>query len=234
MPEEHNRKLTDHLSSLLLAHSAGALDNLARESIPASRVHLVGNTMIDSLHAHLPAARARAPWAAHDVEPGEFVLVTLHRPALVDDDALLTRTVNALAGVAAWRPVVFAVHPRTHGHLERLGLVPLLRRAGVRVCGPLGYFEFLGMEAAAAAVVTDSGGVQEETSALGVPCFTLRSSTERPITVELGTNTLLGLAPERLTEIPALLAGLREAQPIPLWDGAAGARAADVLLQALS
>jgi UDP-N-acetylglucosamine 2-epimerase (non-hydrolysing) len=229
MPEEHNRKLTDHLSSVLLAHSPNALENLDREGIDRSHVHLVGNTMIDSLERHLGAARARAPWSALGLEPRDYVLVTLHRPSLVDDPARLAATVEGLVGLAADRPVVFPVHPRTRSHLRELGLEERVEEAGVRLSGPIGYLDFLGLEAEAAFVLTDSGGVQEETSALGVPCFTLRDSTERPITIELGTNTLLGARPERIAEIPSLLGGRGELPPIPLWDGRAGERAAQVL-----
>jgi UDP-N-acetylglucosamine 2-epimerase (non-hydrolysing) len=227
MPEEHNRVLTDHLSSLLLVHSASAVDNLAAEGIAGDRVRLVGNTMIDSLFAHLDAARALEPWRRFGLERGAFGLVTLHRPALVDDPALLDRTADALRELATHTPLVFPVHPRTR---ERLSGTQL---EGVDLTPPLGYLEFLGLEAEASFVLTDSGGIQEETSALGIPCFTLRTTTERPVTVELGTNTLLGLQPERIPEIPSLLADPPAGSPIPLWDGAAGPRAADAVVATL-
>ncbi len=229
MPEEHNRLVADHLSSVLLAHSAGAVDNLEREGISRSLVHLVGNTMIDSLLSHVDAARATEPWRGLGVEPGSYALVTLHRPALVDEPALLAATVAGLKELARTGPVVFPGHPRTQSRLEALGHEAPLRSAGVILTGPLGYLAFLGLEADARYVLTDSGGVQEETSALGVPCFTLRDTTERPITLELGTNTLLGARPERIAEIPRLLERAPTAQPIPLWDGRAGERAATVL-----
>jgi UDP-N-acetylglucosamine 2-epimerase (non-hydrolysing) len=229
MPEEHNRLLTDHVSSLLLAHSPNALDNLAREGIDLATVHLVGNTMIDSLLEHLGAARAAEPWGAFGVAPGEFGLVTLHRPSLVDEPGLLEATASGLIALAASGPIVFPVHPRTRERLGNLGLEPALETAGVRLTGPLPYLAFLGLEAEARFVLTDSGGVQEETSALGVPCFTLRDSTERPITIELGTNTLLGARPERIVEIPTLLEESRASEAIPLWDGRAGERAAAAL-----
>jgi UDP-N-acetylglucosamine 2-epimerase (non-hydrolysing) len=223
MPEEHNRRLTDHLSDLLLAHSQSALDNLAREGIDASTVELVGNTMIDSLVAHVDAARAGEPWRRFGVEPGGYGLVTLHRPALVDDEALLRETVTALGELAAAVPLVFPVHPRTRTQLDFD--IP----AGLMVAPPLGYGEFLGLEAAARFVITDSGGVQEETSALHVPCFTLRDTTERPVTVELGTNVVLGAGPGRIAEIPELLERPAPSGTIPLWDGHAGERAADAI-----
>jgi UDP-N-acetylglucosamine 2-epimerase (non-hydrolysing) len=234
MPEEHNRVLTDHVSSILLTHSASAEDNLRREGIDRAKVHLVGNTMIDSLLAHLEAARAAAPWEALGVEPRTYGLVTLHRPALVDDERLLRETVDALVAVAEIGPVVFPAHPRTAARLTEFGVTDRLAQSGVSITPPLGYLDFLGLEAEARYLLTDSGGVQEETSALGIPCFTLRSTTERPVTVELGTNTLLGLEPERICEIPGLLALGSRGGPIPLWDGHAGERAASVIASFLA
>jgi len=232
MPEEHNRRVADHLSSLLLAHSEGAVANLADEGI-FDGVHLVGNTMIDSVLAHVDAARAARPWERLGLDAGGYALVTLHRPGLVDDDDLLTATAAGLIVLSGGLDVVFPVHPRTASRLGRLGLDRRLREAGIVTTTPLGYLAFLGLEAAAGLVLTDSGGVQEETSALGVPCFTLRDSTERPITVELGTNTLLGAQPERIPEVLDLLPTSRRPVDIPLWDGFAGERAADVLALAL-
>lgn len=229
MPEEHNRVVADHLSSILLAHSASAVDNLAAEGISGPQVELVGNTMIDSLVDHVDTARAGAPWRPLGLEPGEYGLVTLHRPALVDDPGLLRDTVEALNALALDHPIVFPVHPRTRLRLDELGV----DTSALVLTAPLGYLEFLGLEAEARFLLTDSGGIQEETSALGIPCFTLRDTTERPITVELGTNTLLGLRPDRIREIPALLGAQRPAREIPLWDGDAGGRAAAVLAAAL-
>jgi UDP-N-acetylglucosamine 2-epimerase (non-hydrolysing) len=224
MPEEHNRRVTDHLSTLLLTHSEEANDNLAREGIAGGNVVLVGNTMIDTLHANVRRARRLAVWRRMGLRAGGYVLVTLHRPALVDTPELLGRTMRALEAVADHTPVVFPVHPRTLERLAKLGFVASKRLV---LATPLPYKRFLSLQAGAAGVVTDSGGVQEETTALGVPCFTLRDNTERPVTVTHGTNTVLGLAPERIAEIPALLAARRsEARVPPLWDGNAGARAA--------
>jgi UDP-N-acetylglucosamine 2-epimerase (non-hydrolysing) len=225
MPEEHNRRLTDHVSSLLLTHSPNAADNLAREGIDLATVELVGNTMIDSVFAQLERARAAEPWAAHGLTEGEYGLVTLHRPALVDDPVLLRETIEQLAALAETTPVLFPAHPRTIERLKTLDVDV----GSVIVTGPLGYLEFLGLESAARFVLTDSGGVQEETSALGVRCFTLRSTTERPITIELGTNTLLGLEPARIADIRELLDVPVAANPFPLWDGHAGERAADAI-----
>jgi UDP-N-acetylglucosamine 2-epimerase (non-hydrolysing) len=224
MPEEHNRKLTDHVSSLLLTHSEEANVNLAREGIPVERIAFVGNTMIDTLFRSLPAARELRVWEELGLAEGGYVLVTLHRPALVDDGALLERTISALERVAAAVPVVFPVHPRTRARIETLGLATSGR---IRLVEPEPYGRFLSLQSAAQAVVTDSGGVQEETTALGVRCFTLRDNTERPVTVTHGTNVVLGLDPDRLNAIPSLLEGpVSDARP-PLWDGYAGARAAD-------
>src|SRR5262249_25136755 len=156
----------------------------------------------------------------YGLPPAGYGLVTLHRPALVDDPELLEPAVRALAELAESHPIVFPVHPRTAERLDGLDTGDLV------LTEPLGYIEFLGLEAKARFVVTDSGGVQEETSALGVPCFTLRDSTERPVTLELGTNVLLGLDPSQVAAIPELLERPHEAAPIPLWDGHAGERAA--------
>jgi UDP-N-acetylglucosamine 2-epimerase (non-hydrolysing) len=229
MPEEHNRKLTDHLSDVLLAHSADALENLQREGIPVDTVHLVGNTMIDTLLAHVDLARTGRPWDRFGVDAGGYGLVTLHRQSLFDTPGRLAAAATGLAELAADFPLVFPLHPRTSESLEESGDADRLRDAGVQLSPPLGYLDFLGLEAEAAFVLTDSGGVQEETSALGVRCFTLRDTTERPVTLALGTNTLLGARPERIREIPNLLAARREVEPIPLWDGRAGERAAGVL-----
>jgi UDP-N-acetylglucosamine 2-epimerase (non-hydrolysing) len=236
MPEEANRCLTDHLSQILFAHSQGAIENLLAEAIPPERLHLVGNTMIDSVRRHLPVALARKPWSNLGVKAGGFALVTLHRPALVDHVDLLKQTVDALGDLGHLMPVIFPVHPRTEARLSAMGLDPdRLRDSGIKVCPPLGYLDFLALEAKAAFVLTDSGGVQEETSALGVPCFTLRDGTERPVTVELGTNVVLGIDPGRIRAIPQMLKDARwPTEQIPLWDGNAGSRAAEIISEFLA
>jgi UDP-N-acetylglucosamine 2-epimerase (non-hydrolysing) len=230
MPEEHNRRIADQLSSLLLTHSESANENLAAEGIPDETVRFVGNTMIDTLLASLDAARGLEAWREYGVEEGRYVLVTLHRPALVDQPPLLGRAMAALAAVAAELPVVFPVHPRTRRNLETGGLAA----PRVVLTPPLSYRAFLSLEAAAAAVLTDSGGVQEETTALGVPCFTLRDTTERPVTVTHGTNVVLGLEPEAIAEIPGRLGERPPARTPPLWDGRAGERAADAIEQVVA
>jgi UDP-N-acetylglucosamine 2-epimerase (non-hydrolysing) len=218
MPEERNRVITDHLSTLLLTHSDDADTNLVAEALTA-RISFVGNTMIDTLRANEGAALELEAWREFGLEPGRYVLVTLHRPRLVDDPDLLARTIAALDDVAESLPVIFPVHPRTRKNLEG--------STRVLMTEPLPYRQFLSLEAKAAAVVTDSGGIQEETTVLRIPCFTLRENTERPITIELGTNTLLGLEPERLRDLPTLLAKPKHGQIPPLWDGHAGERAAE-------
>jgi UDP-N-acetylglucosamine 2-epimerase (non-hydrolysing) len=221
MPEEVNRVITDHLSALLLTHCEDANANLDGEHLPEERIAFVGNTMIDTLRANEDAARTLEAWGEFGLEPGGYVLVTLHRPKLVDDPALLGRTIASLDVVAETLPVIFPVHPRTRKNLEQAAERVLLT-------DPLPYRQFLSLEAEAAAVVTDSGGIQEETTVLDVPCFTLRANTERPITIEIGTNELLGLEPEALASIPTRPRKRRIAIP-ELWDGRAGERAADAV-----
>lgn len=226
MPEEHNRRLTDHLSTLLLTHSESAVENLAKEGIAGEHVVFVGNTMIDSLIAALPDATELAAWERFGLERGAYLLVTLHRPALVDVPELLAAAFTALATIAQEIPVVVPLHPRTLARLDELALPD---REGLRLTDPLPYRTFLSLELGAAGVITDSGGVQEETTALGVPCFTLRDNTERPITVTSGTNTLLGLDPSRLKDVPRLLQITRAQGTPPLWEGRAAGRAADAI-----
>jgi UDP-N-acetylglucosamine 2-epimerase (non-hydrolysing) len=225
MPEETNRVVTDAVSSLLFIHSPEARDHLLREGRPEAAIHDVGNTMIDTLVAMGPAIeRAGAP-ARHGLADGDYLVVTLHRPALTDGP-LLGDVVRRLETIARDLPVVFPVHPRTRARLD--GGVS---SGALRLVEPLGYVEFLSLVARAAGVLTDSGGIQEETTYLGVPCFTLRDNTERPVTVSLGTNTLLGLRPERVAEVPALLeaARARAARVPPGWDGRAAERLVAVL-----
>jgi UDP-N-acetylglucosamine 2-epimerase (non-hydrolysing) len=233
MPEEHNRRIADHLSTLLLTHSEDANEKLAAEGVPneRQRVEFVGNTMIDTLLANRDAARALEAWREFGAESGKYVLVTLHRPSLVDVPELLARTLDALDDLVRSLPVIFPVHPRTQQTIEVEGLV---ERTSVVLTPPLSYRRFLSLEADAAAVITDSGGIQEETTALDVPCFTLRENTERRVTETLGTNTVLGLEPEALREIPSLLAKRRPARVPPLWDGRAGERAADAVERLLA
>jgi UDP-N-acetylglucosamine 2-epimerase (non-hydrolysing) len=228
MPEEVNRIVADRFASHLFLHSEEAIVNLRAEGIPDERMHFVGNTMIDTLVALEDRFRAAATAPRLGLEPGAYALVTLHRPALVDGP-LLAETVTQLARLASEMPVVFPVHPRTRKMMEGLdgGDAP-----GLLLSEPLGYLDFLSLLADAGAVLTDSGGIQEETTYLGIPCFTLRANTERPVTVRAGTNTLLGLDPAAIATIPAQLAATpaERPDPPPLWDGKAAERIADVLV----
>ena len=224
MPEEVNRVVADQLSELLFIHSEDAVENLRREGIAEERVHFVGNTMIDTLVSLEGRFRDADAAGRLGLDAGGYLLVTLHRPALVDGP-LLEVAMDRLGEVARELPVVFPVHPRTR---KMLGPAD---RPGVEIMEPVGYLDFLSLEASARAVLTDSGGIQEETTYLGIPCFTLRANTERPVTVRAGTNTVLGLDPERIAAIPALLregAGAN-GDPPPLWDGHAAERVADVV-----
>jgi UDP-N-acetylglucosamine 2-epimerase (non-hydrolysing) len=230
MPEEINRVLTDQISDLLFIHSPEARENLAAEGVSPHRVHSVGNTMIDTLVSMRTRINEMRAAQRRGLKAGAYLVVTLHRPALVDGP-LLAEAVAALDEVAADMPVVFPIHPRTDASMKRQGLS--FRSPLLRVLEPLGYVEFLSLVENAAGVLTDSGGMQEETTYLGIPCFTLRDNTERPVTCELGTNVLLGLAPERIREVPGIIErahGHAAAVP-PGWDGAAAERLVDVLLQ---
>jgi UDP-N-acetylglucosamine 2-epimerase (non-hydrolysing) len=223
MPEEVNRVITDHLSQLLLTSLSSGKRNLAAEHIPSERVKQVGNTMIDTLYASKDAARALESWRRFDVHPKQYVLVTLHRPSLVDDREQLRQTMEVLDEIAQTRPVVFPVHPRTRKNLA-------LHPSRVILTEPLPYQQFLSLELDAAAVITDSGGIQEETTVLHVPCFTLRKNTERPETLD-GTNRLITL--DDLANLEELLNEPLRGQIPDLWDGHAGERAADEIEKAL-
>jgi UDP-N-acetylglucosamine 2-epimerase (non-hydrolysing) len=229
MPEEINRIVADRFAAHLFLHSEEAAENLRAEGIPAERQHLVGNTMIDTLVALEDRFRAAGAAGTLGLVPGEYLLVTLHRPALVDGP-LLAETVAQLVALSEQMPVVFPVHPRTRKMMEAAG--GGAEAPGLHLTEPLGYLDFLSLLADSRAVLTDSGGIQEETTYLGIPCFTLRANTERPVTISAGTNTLLGLDPAAIAGIPAALASRpdRKPEPPPLWDGHAADRIADVLL----
>ena len=234
MPEEVNRVVTDRVSELLLCTSQDAVDNLAAEGIGGEGVQLVGNTMIDSLFRLLEGVDRPALLERNGLQARDFVLVTLHRPALVDDPALLGPTMEVLAGIAGSLPVIFPVHPRTRARLDATTFTGL---GGVTLAEPMDYADFIGLEAEARLVITDSGGVQEETSVLGVPCLTYRTTTERPITIELGTNELIGVDPRALREAAERVLGApppHDPPEIPLWDGEAGPRAAAAVQAFLS
>jgi UDP-N-acetylglucosamine 2-epimerase (non-hydrolysing) len=236
MPEEINRVLTDQISDLLFTTEKSARENLLREGIAESRVHFVGNVMIDTLRYNLaravPAGQTLGQYgAAADWAKKGFAVLTMHRPSNVDDAGTLRSVLGAIREVSRRIPVAFPLHPRTRAKIEQHALSGMLEEGSVLRLPPIGYLEMLGLMQSARLVLTDSGGIQEETTALGVPCITLRDNTERPITVEQGTNTLVGQNPARiLAVVDDVLRGAGKAGRIPeLWDGRASQRMAAVL-----
>lgn len=232
MPEEIHRIVTDSVADALLVSEPAALHNLAREGVPAQRVHYCGNVMIDSLVDQLPAARALDMPARLGVSRGAYAIATLHRPSNVDSPTRMRELVTWLRRLASEVPLLFPVHPRTASAIDELALRDALARDGrARLLPPLGYRELLGLLEHARLVVTDSGGIQEETTYLGVPCVTLRTSTERPVTISHGTNTLAGEDLGHAFQI--CVARLRERSQPPAdiagWDGRAAARIVDAL-----
>jgi UDP-N-acetylglucosamine 2-epimerase (non-hydrolysing) len=234
MPEEHNRVLTDMLSDLLLTPSEDANANLRREGIPDERISFVGNIMVDSLLQFLPEAEKLRSWEQLGLAKGQYVLLTLHRPANVDAPETLNEILSALDEIGKDHPVVFPIHPRTLAELNSSGHASLVKNTRIRAVEPMGYLEFIGMISGAKAVLTDSGGIQEETTILGVPCLTIRENTERPITIASGTNKLVGVTRE------GILKGFAESisdppasRPHPpLWDGKTAERIVQVLKKA--
>jgi UDP-N-acetylglucosamine 2-epimerase (non-hydrolysing) len=230
MPEEVNRVVTDRVSDLLLAPSADAVVNLEAEGFDGSRIRLVGNVMVDTLLANIDRALDRPVLARLGLDRGQYGLVTLHRPANVDDDAVLDRVLVALASVARALPLVFPAHPRV---ARRMANRPPV--AGLTVTESFGYLDFLALEAQARIVLTDSGGVQEETTVLGVACLTLRENTERPITVTEGTNEVVGRDPQRIVDAARRALATNAVPRRPhLWDGRAAERIADALVARIS
>jgi UDP-N-acetylglucosamine 2-epimerase (non-hydrolysing) len=227
MPEEINRVVTDRLADLLFTPSEDGDINLQREGISDERIFRVGNVMIDTLVRLMPLAESRAEARNRSRFPKRYALVTLHRPANVDDGAVLKRILQSLLEVREELAVVFPAHPRTRKRIADLGL----NTERLQVLDPLPYVEFLGLQSRATVVITDSGGIQEETTYLGVPCLTVRENTERPVTVTYGTNVLVGRDPLKLRlEVARVLAGeAKKGNVPPLWDGSAGKRIADVL-----
>ncbi|MGH9799909.1 MAG: non-hydrolyzing UDP-N-acetylglucosamine 2-epimerase, partial [Blastocatellia bacterium] len=229
MPEEINRVLTDRISDLLLTPSEDADRNLLAEGIAPERIVRVGNVMIDSLFAQRERAKQSGILDQLNLQPREFAVLTLHRPSNVDDAATLRKIFDALAEIADELPIIFPAHPRTKSRLTEFGIQP---PPTVNLIEPLGYRDFLQLWSNARLVLTDSGGLQEETTALGIPCLTLRENTERPITVEQGTNKIVGREPDRIIAAAfEILGGDQNHQPrIPdLWDGRAAERIVDAL-----
>lgn len=238
MPEEINRVLTDQISDILFTTSPEALDNLTREGIDPERVHFVGNPMIDSLLTNREKAGSSMILEDLGVEPHEYVLVTLHRPANSDDPEVLRGVLEALRDVAAETSLLFPAHPRTVKMIETFGFGDLIskgtpaQQGAITVIDPVGYLDFLHLMDEARLVMTDSGGIQEETTVLGVPCLTLRWNTERPITCTMGTNKLIGPDPDAIRKhgLEALSTGRSTSPAVPpLWDGRAGERIAEII-----
>ena len=234
MPEEINRVLTDALAEYLFVTEEDAIEHLLKEGRPSSSIHFVGNVMIDSLHYYLHIAQNSRIGLDLDLMVGQtwrrFAVLTLHRPSNVDSTDTLAELLEATNAIAAEVPVIFPVHPRTR---ERLARVGIKHQPQLRLSEPLGYLDFLCLLSNATLVLTDSGGIQEETTALGIPCLTLRENTERPVTISEGTNTLVGTDPNRIVAAAReVLAGKGKSGRIPpLWDGKAAERIVDVLLQ---
>jgi UDP-N-acetylglucosamine 2-epimerase (non-hydrolysing) len=236
MPEEINRVLTDQMADLLFPPSEEGDENLVREGVARERIYRVGNVMIDTLARLLPLTVQRWDARFASTVPKQYALVTLHRPSNVDHPASLSRTVTALARISQRLPVLFPVHPRTRARLDSafLDVRGVEAAAGLHLMEPLSYLDFLALMRHAALVITDSGGIQEETTFLGVPCLTVRENTERPVTVVLGTNTLVGQDTERLCqEVDRVLQGEgKHGQIPPLWDGHAAERIARAVIGA--
>ncbi|MBX2822724.1 MAG: UDP-N-acetylglucosamine 2-epimerase (non-hydrolyzing) [Rhodothermaceae bacterium] len=236
MPEEINRLVTDSISDFLFVTEQSGLDNLKAEGVSDDKVFFVGNVMIDSLIHFREKAAQRPILSDLGVESKKYILMTMHRPANVDTPDQLERVVETIEGIAGLQSVVLPMHPRTRARLSSFGMLDRVEAIpGLVISEPLGYLDFLNLMDNAAMIVTDSGGIQEESTYLQVPCITLRDSTERPITVELGTNELMDLKPEAIVQrVTSVLSGDRsEGQIPPLWDGKAALRIAQTLEQLL-
>lgn len=233
MPEEINRMVTDMLSTYCFTTSPEAEENLKREGVQDGRIYFVGNIMIDSLMYYLEKSESSGVLARLGLEPSGYCLVTLHRPSNVDAPEVFRGIFGALAQLSETLPVVFPVHPRTRKMIDG-GDPPFETPPALRLIEPVGYLDFLALMRHARIVVTDSGGIQEETTVLGVPCLTVRENTERPITISMGTNTLVGTSGERIisTARGILAGGCGDHRIPPLWDGKTAGRIADVLEKA--
>jgi UDP-N-acetylglucosamine 2-epimerase (non-hydrolysing) len=232
MPEEINRIVTDSISDMLLVSEPSGLENLRREGHPEENLHLVGNLMIDNLMWFLPKARERNTLADHGLQPGSYGVVTLHRPANVDCPETLGSLLDVLQEASQRLPLVFPIHPRTRARIESFGFAERLNgSSGIKVTEPLGYLDFLALTSQSHLIVTDSGGLQEESTVLGIPCLTARPNTERPVTVQEGTSTLVGSDADRLREgLNQIWDGSYKSGSCPeLWDGQAAGRIAAVL-----
>ena len=241
MPEEINRIVTDQISDVLFVSERSGIRNLGAEGVPADRVYFVGNTMIDSLHEHEAKAERSRVLERFGLERGEYVLLTLHRAANVDDRECFLEILDGLSGLAASHRIVFPAHPRTQKQISEHGLESYFRprridyerwNSGVQMVEPQGYLDFLCLMKNARMVVTDSGGIQEETTALGIPCVTVRDNTERPVTTEIGTNLLAGTRRETIRAAIQRQLAFRGSCAVPeKWDGRAGARIVQILAE---
>lgn len=236
MPEEINRLLTDQIADLLLTPSQDADANLRAEGIPAERIRFVGNVMIDSLLSHLEHTKQSTARADLGLADKEYAVLTLHRPSNVDDTVAFVRVIEALEEIAGRLPIVFPAHPRTRKMIEELGLGTRVDKIkGLLMIDPIGYLDFLQLLSGARLVLTDSGGIQEETTVLGIPCVTLRENTERPITVEMGTNIIAGTEPANITRAAFRALDNRPNTSAlcvpPLWDGHTADRILDALIE---
>jgi len=231
MPEEINRILTDSISDLLLTPSPDADETLRREGVDESKIRFVGNVMIDSLLDHLKVSERSNIRETLGVSAGEYAVTTLHRPSNVDDREIFAGIVGALIKISERLPIIFPVHPRTRQKLAEFDLERALADSQIKLIEPLGYLDFMRLYSGAKLVLTDSGGLQEETTVLGIPCLTLRENTERPITIEMGSNILVGVDPEKiLSEANASLDGkVGDSKIPPLWDGKTAERICDAL-----
>ena len=232
MPEEINRLVTDSICDMLLVSEPAGLENLRREGHSEDQMHLIGNVMIDTLYWLLPKAEQHDVHRQYGLEPGQYGVVTLHRPSNVDQPETLSALLDVLVDTSRDLPLVFPVHPRTQQRMQRFGLAGRFEAAkGIVALPPLGYLDFLALTSRARVIVTDSGGLQEESTALGIPCLTARFNTERPITVEEGTSTLVGNDPAKLRRgLRQVLEGAYKNGHCPeLWDGRAAERIAEVL-----
>ena len=236
MPEEINRVVTDRVATLLLTPSPDADQNLLAEGIPSAAIHRVGNVMIDTLLTHLKRAKERPTLKRFGLNAGAYGLVTLHRPSNVDDPRTLESVLETLEWIQERVPLLLPLHPRTRHRLEEFSLLgKATALPNLELADPMGYLDFLALTASAKLVLTDSGGLQEETTALGIPCLTLRDTTERPVTVSVGTNIIVGSDPDAIREnVEKILAGRTKLGTIPdLWDGRASERVAEVLVESM-
>ena len=232
MPEEINRLLTDHLSDYLFTPTAGASENLLREGIAAAKIHLAGNVMIDTLRRYEDVARTKRAGESLGLSPHGYAVLTLHRPSNVDDRKTFTGLLDGLEEILQELPIVFPIHPRSRRRLTEFGLDARIGSLPqLRLCDPVGYLTFLSLMMDSRFVMTDSGGIQEETTALRIPCMTLRENTERPVTVQMGTNVGVGTRAERIVaEARRILEGdQRRGDAPPLWDGRTAPRIVEVL-----